>query len=129
MLTIRQEVGPAVGGVAGLVNFGNRDGRTAAGRNAIQRSLPAWFEDDGTVCAPGAAARPDQAIGDGDRGACRNLHDFQLALGEEAEGLAVGRPEREPPSLRAAERPRAQFVETAQPELVAGAEDERTAIG
>ncbi len=129
---IRQEDRPAVVALApGLVEVRDHLVGAAARRDPVDRRGRRGREEDHPGAAPGAAAA---VVGAGERlrRTAREIHPHELAVGEEAEGAAVGRPEREPGALGAGKGPGLQRGERAHPDLApalrAGDEGELAAV-
>ncbi len=117
-LPVRKEEGQAVRRTR-LVGSGQRCRRSAGRRNFPEPAERGGGEDDDVVDAP---ARPAAVGGLADRlhDAAGGRHPLQFPLREEADGAAVGRPERDHGVVGAWQRLDAEPVHPPDPERVVG---------
>jgi len=115
MLAVGKKPGKAMSGVHPVVENGRRGGGASLRANTHEGAEVIGAVEDDIIGAPGSAAAV-RGIGQHGNGATagRDLH--QLAIGEEAEATAVGRPERMTGPLSALELPCEIAVERTYPE-------------
>ena len=92
MLTVGKEKWPAMRGVQSGVKLRNLNWSAPAGAHAHERRCGSRREQDHSIRTPGTAATERYVT----NYLCRAAFEvdrFELALGEESEGTAVGRPE------------------------------------
>src|SRR5580700_1563192 len=93
MPSIGQEIGPAAAGLgARLLHPGDGHGLTAAIGDAEDHVVDAGSKQDDAVTVPTASAAVG-SVAEALHDATGSLHLFQFAAGEEADELAVRRPE------------------------------------
>ncbi len=112
----RENLGPVVGGFpARTVGCGERGRSPTGGRNPKQavKILP---EQNEAVTAPSAAATRRRHFTDDLRRSARDVRAQQLGSGKEANGPAVGRPERVGGALRSRQGACADSIQRSHPE-------------
>src|SRR5262245_24210407 len=112
--SVRQKERPPVGGLAARgVEPRNSDWETAGSGNAIQHVKAR--EEDHALSIPGPAAA-FRHIAKRLRRSARGVDSLELAIGEESDGTAVGRPEGEGGILRAGKRLHGERIQGTDPE-------------
>ena len=117
---VGEKLRPSMAGVRRAVGGGDRHRAAAAGRDLLHPANHGRREQDGALRIPAAAA-PAGRVAQRERRPGIHVEALQLAVGEEPDRAAVGRPERERRLLGARQRFGRQRVQAPQPQLPAAA--------
>jgi len=127
MPAIGKEKRPAMGGVEFDVELGDRGGRAAAGGNLVDDIARRRSEQDDAAGAPGATARGRRVAKSADNTG-GHFESLEFAIGEEADAGTVGSPEGADAAARTGQGALCAVAKGAEPELTAGAEDQKTTV-
>ena len=121
-----------MGGVFASLKLGQPRRVCAGSADAPDGIAVVGFVEDDVVLVPGAAAGVG-CVGENGHGSAGGGDFLEVAVGEKADGLSIGRPEREAGTLGVVEFPGREFVQGLHPDgvtifSVTGAEHDRCSV-